>query len=115
MATALSKTKRPLARPFEFLSLGILAYIGNRRALAQVEVASKSPGDNSQLLSFNQVRVYVCVYVYVYVYVCVCVCLCACACVHACVCARARACVHVFSLLCLVIPPALVVHTHSVP
>ena len=78
VATALSKTKRPLARPFEFLSLGILAYIGNRRALAQVEVASKSPGDNSQLLSFNQVRVYVCVYVYVYVYVCVCVCVCVC-------------------------------------
>ena len=36
VALALQQSDRRLARPFEFLSLGILAYVGNRKALAQV-------------------------------------------------------------------------------
>lgn len=57
VATALSESKRPLARPFEFLSLGILAYVGNRRAIAQVEVSSGSQDEDKQLISFNQAGV----------------------------------------------------------
>jgi NADH dehydrogenase FAD-containing subunit len=36
VARALAQSTVKLARPFEFLSLGILAYVGNRKAIAQV-------------------------------------------------------------------------------
>ena len=36
VARAVAQSEARLARPFEFLSLGILAYVGNRKAIAQV-------------------------------------------------------------------------------
>ena len=50
VAVALAQAPVTYARPFEFLSLGVLAYIGNSRALAQVEVAAQ----DKRLVAFNQ-------------------------------------------------------------
>ena len=50
VAVALAQAPVTYARPFEFLSLGVLAYIGNSRALAQVEVAAQ----DKRLGAFNQ-------------------------------------------------------------
>ncbi len=60
---ALAQSPHSFAKPFEFLSLGVLAYLGNNNALAQVRIQ----------LACMDMRVYTRVWMCVYVYVLSCV------------------------------------------
>jgi hypothetical protein len=45
----MSKRKVTIPKPFEFLSLGVLAYIGGNKALAQVSPSVHNPVDPAKV------------------------------------------------------------------